>query len=97
MEDTSYKLNPGVEGPVREFDQRLTAIRSGAIDTIAETVVKKATEVGGVNVKETLDLGWNEKAKDVETLVQGGVSNADIWLLLRRFDNVNQCCNYCMS
>jgi len=37
---------------------------------------------------EVRDLGWNERKQDIEAPLVGGISNEELWLLVRRFDKV---------
>lgn len=37
---------------------------------------------------EVKNIGWNEKAKDVPVPLVGGLSNEDLWMLIRRFNKV---------
>jgi hypothetical protein len=38
---------------------------------------------------EVRDLGWNEHPTDVPVPLVGGLSNEDLWTLIRRFNKVN--------
>ena len=40
--------------------------------------------------EEVLDLGWNAPKEHVEAPLVGGLSNEDVWLLVRRFNKVVQ-------
>ena len=40
--------------------------------------------------QEVLDLGWNAPKEHVEAPLVGGLSNEDVWLLVRRFNKVSQ-------
>ena len=40
--------------------------------------------------QEVLDLGWNAPKEHVEAPLVGGLSNEDVWLLVRRFNKVDQ-------
>lgn len=42
--------------------------------------------------QEVLDLGWNEPKEHVDSPLVGGLSNEDVWLLVRRFNKVNKTC-----
>ena len=37
---------------------------------------------------EVEDLGWNEKKEEIVSPLVGGLSNEDLWLLIRRFNKV---------
>jgi len=37
---------------------------------------------------EVVNLGWNEPAQAVENPLVGGLSNEDLWVLVRRFNKV---------
>jgi hypothetical protein len=39
--------------------------------------------------EEVLDLGWNEPKEHVESPLVGGLSNEEVWLLVRRFNKVS--------
>lgn len=44
---------------------------------------------------EVVDLGWNEPKEAVSAPLVGGLSNEDLWVLVRRFNKVGfeeQCC-----
>lgn len=41
---------------------------------------------------EVLDLGWNEPKEHVESPLVGGLSNEEVWLLVRRFNKVEGTC-----
>jgi hypothetical protein len=48
-------------------------------------------ERGAAQVKhdaEVVDLGWNESKEHVAAPLVGGLSNEDLWLLVRRFNKV---------
>lgn len=38
--------------------------------------------------EEVVDLGWNEPKEHVARPLVGGLSNEDLWLLVRRFNKV---------
>lgn len=38
--------------------------------------------------QDVLDLGWNEKIEDIPGPLVGGMSNEDLWILVRRFNKV---------
>lgn len=38
--------------------------------------------------KEVVNLGWNEPAQAVSNPLVGGLSNEDLWVLVRRFNKV---------
>lgn len=38
--------------------------------------------------EEVLDLGWNEHKENIEAPLVGGLSNEEVWLLVRRFNKV---------
>ena len=38
--------------------------------------------------QEVVDLGWNEPKQKVENPLIGGISNEDLWVLVRRFNKV---------
>lgn len=40
------------------------------------------------NAVEVKNLGWNTHAKEVAQPMVGGLSNEDLWILVRRFDKV---------
>src|SRR5690348_10986397 len=40
------------------------------------------------HVEEVVNLGWNEPKEHVENPLVGGLSNEDLWLLVRRFNKV---------
>lgn len=39
--------------------------------------------------QEVVDLGWNEPKEQVSSPLVGGMSNEDLWLLVRRFNKVS--------
>lgn len=41
--------------------------------------------------QEVMDLGWNEPKEHVAQPLVGGLSNEDLWLLVRRFNKVRIC------
>jgi hypothetical protein len=48
-------------------------------------------EAGAAQVQheqEVVDLGWNEPKEHVAQPLVGGLSNEDLWLLVRRFNKV---------
>jgi hypothetical protein len=49
--------------------------------------------------QEVLDLGWNAPKEHVEAPLVGGLSNEDVWLLVRRFNKVDpiQACTFACS
>lgn len=40
--------------------------------------------------QEVVNLGWNEPKEAVENPLVGGLSNEDLWLLVRRFNKVRE-------
>lgn len=38
---------------------------------------------------EVTDLGWNASAEDIQEPLIAGLSNEDLWMLIRRFDKVS--------
>jgi hypothetical protein len=51
-------------------------------------------EAGAAQVQhaeEVIDLGWNEPKEHVAAPLVGGLSNEDLWLLVRRFNKVRLC------
>ena len=38
--------------------------------------------------QEVLDLGWNERKEHIDSPLVGGLSNEEVWLLVRRFNKV---------
>jgi hypothetical protein len=44
------------------------------------------------HTEEVVDLGWNEPKEHVARPLVGGLSNEDLWLLVRRFNKVRICC-----
>jgi hypothetical protein len=50
------------------------------------------TEAGAAQVphdEEVVDLGWNEPKELIARPLVGGLSNDDLWLLVRRFNKVS--------
>ena len=41
------------------------------------------------DVEEVANLGWNEPADRIENPLVGGMKNEDLWILVRRFNQVN--------
>lgn len=39
--------------------------------------------------QEVLDLGWNEPKQHIDSPLVGGLSNEEVWLLVRRFNKVD--------
>ena len=93
---------PPLEDPNSEFRRRITNARK-PLAGIAQTPLGQATTdshklatseqpiSGAVQEAGRLDtitnLGWQANAKGVDTLV-GGISNEDLWTLIRRFNKV---------
>jgi len=53
-------------------------------------------EAGAAQVQHTeevVDLGWNEPKEAVAAPLVGGLSNEDLWLLVRRFNKVSRSCH----
>jgi hypothetical protein len=49
------------------------------------------SEAGAAQIphsEEVVDLGWNEPKEHVVAPLVGGLSNEDLWLLVRRFNKV---------
>jgi uncharacterized protein DUF3292 len=40
------------------------------------------------DVEEVADLGWNEGADEIANPLVGGLKNEDLWVLVRRFNQV---------
>jgi hypothetical protein len=40
--------------------------------------------------QEVVNLGWNEPKEHISNPLVGGLSNEDLWLLVRRFNKVRQ-------
>lgn len=50
-------------------------------------------EAGAAQIEheeEVVDLGWNEPKEHVARPLVGGLSNEDLWLLVRRFNKVSR-------
>lgn len=69
---------------------------------LAIEAAHKPTEVGDQNsaepkvgaaqqkhADEVMNLGWNEPKEAVENPLVGGLSNEDLWVLVRRFNKVS--------
>jgi hypothetical protein len=51
------------------------------------------SEAGAAQIphsEEVVDLGWNEPKEHVVAPLVGGLSNEDLWLLVRRFNKVRR-------
>jgi hypothetical protein len=44
---------------------------------------------------EVKDLGWNEPASDVPNPLVGGLTNEELWVLVRRFNKVSDFITIC--
>ena len=80
-----------------EFRKRITnATRKGPLGQETSTshvlatqdhALKGAAQQAGKEIGTT-NLGWQNNAKGVDTLV-GGLDNDDLWMLIRRFNKVS--------
>ena len=68
-------------------------IHTGILQQLTEShalAVTEPDEKGAAQVEhdnDVVDLGWDEDPENIASLV-GGMSNEDIWLLVRRFNKV---------
>jgi hypothetical protein len=56
-----------------------------------ELAMAEPEEKGAAQIEheaEVIDLGWNENPKDISNPLVGGLSNEDLWVLVRRFNKV---------
>lgn len=58
---------------------------------LAMEAAKAPEERGAAQVEheeEVVNLGWNEPESHIESPLVGGLSNEDLWVLIRRFNKV---------
>lgn len=80
------------EDPRKEEDTTTTLTdKPTESHALAFVAAKSPEEKGAAQVvhgEEVVDLGWNEPEQAVENPLVGGLSNEDLWVLVRRFNNV---------
>jgi hypothetical protein len=59
-----------------------------------ETVGEEAGAAQVNHGEEVVNLGWNEPKELVSNPLVGGLSNEDLWLLIRRFNKVGMSVDY---
>lgn len=59
-----------------------------ALDSAKETPVGEQGAAQVAHAEEVVNLGWNEAKENVQSPLVGGLSNEDLWLLVRRFNKV---------
>lgn len=53
--------------------------------TDSHVISKPPVQSEGQEYKETIDIGWGQQL-DIDDQITAGLSNEDLWMLLRRFD-----------
>jgi hypothetical protein len=59
-----------------------------AVEAAKSTHPAEAGAAQVQHTEEVVDLGWNEPKEHVARPLVGGLSNEDLWLLVRRFNKV---------
>lgn len=81
--DTSPVTEPGKEETAQTLQDDPSLSHALATDDHDE---KGIAQMG--HEKEVRDLGWNEKKQNIAAPLVGGISNEELWLLVRRFNKV---------
>jgi hypothetical protein len=63
-----------------------------AVEAAKSTHPAEAGAAQVQHTEEVVDLGWNEPKEHVARPLVGGLSNEDLWLLVRRFNKVRIYC-----
>ena len=91
----SYEINPANNGDATsKADSQVTAepaIPEGPTDSHVLSQVEQdekglAQKVG--DTEEITNIGWGVSANVIEEPLVAGLSNEDLWMLIRRFDKV---------
>lgn len=61
--------------------------------TDSHVLAQVARQVETCTGAEVSDLGWNEQPDEVENPLVAGLDNEDLWLLIRRFNQVRSFCS----
>jgi hypothetical protein len=73
-----------------EPDTRSKEVTMTENPTESHSLAQQDHEVKGAaqiqHTEEVVNLGWNEPAQAVESPLVGGLSNEDLWVLVRRFN-----------
>lgn len=83
------ETNPTVhEGTTTTLLDAPTESHALALDAVKATDPAQAGAAQVEHAEEVVDLGWNEPKEYVAKPLVGGLSNEDLWLLVRRFNKV---------
>lgn len=80
------------EDPRKEADttptltEKPTESHALAVEAAKDPEQKGAAQVD--HGEEVVDLGWNEPEQAIASPLVGGLSNEDLWVLVRRFNKV---------
>ena len=74
------------DGKVRNMDHKDSPTDSHEISKIKQDEKGLAQKAG--DNKEVSDIGWSQEPVEIEEQIVHGLSNEDLWMLIRRFDQV---------
>jgi len=83
---------PHVTEPEAEETSRTMTEKPTESHELAMKAAKAPEETGAAQVShgnEVKNLGWNEPQEAVANPLVGGLSNDDLWVLVRRFNKVS--------
>jgi hypothetical protein len=83
---------PHVTEPEHEATSKTMTERPTDSHELAMAAAKAPEEMGAAQVghgNEVKNLGWNEPQEAVENPLVGGLTNDDLWVLVRRFNKVS--------
>jgi hypothetical protein len=83
---------PQATEPEREETSRTITEKPTASHELAVEAARAPEQLGAAQVlhkDEVKNLGWNEPQEAVENPLVGGLSNDDLWVLVRRFNKVS--------
>jgi hypothetical protein len=79
--------------PVSDPDRKTLANSITEEPTLSHHLAMQEHEEKGAaqqdhGVEEVANLGWNESADNIQNPLVGGMKNEDLWILVRRFNQV---------
>ena len=86
-----HETEPEKEETTTTLTDKPTESHALAMDAAKkpEMLGEKAGAAQVEHAEEVVNLGWNEPKESVSNPLVGGLSNDDLWLLVRRFNKVS--------
>lgn len=89
LPDTDAALNPDKKEVTHALDEQATDSHALAVANHDEKGHAQQQPKQRDQETEVKDLGWNESKEKIPSPLVGGISNEDLWVLVRRFNKVS--------